>query len=123
MRGFYPEMHEISPQTLSHLYDVNAGSRMSRNAFERFIEVAGWDMGALFDYDLSGLFYWEHRMGIWGASALSESDMAFRSMPGYNNRELFRTFMGLPSEIDRRSIFEASVALLQPGLSEIAYES
>src|SRR5690606_37960693 len=30
MRGFYPEVREANPQSLSHLYDVNAGSRMSR---------------------------------------------------------------------------------------------
>lgn len=123
MRGFYAEMHGITPQSLSHLYDLNAGSRMSRDAFSRFIEVAGWSEEALFDHDLSGLFYWEHRMGIWGASALSESDMVFRSIPGYNSRKLFGIFMGLPPDIDRRSIFESSVAAMAPELSETAYES
>lgn len=123
MRGFYPELRGASPQSLSHLYDLNAGSRMSRDAFGRFIEVAGWSEGSLFDHDLSGLFYWEHRMGIWGASALSESDMAFRSIPGYNSRELFDAFMGLPLDVDRRSIFESSVAALRPELGEISYES
>lgn len=123
MRGFYPPMSEPTPQSLSHLYDVNAGSRMSRDAFARFIEVTGWAKNALFDYDLSALFYWEHRMGVWGASALSESDMAFRSMPGYNSRNLFDVFLGLSSDIDRKSIFESSVAALRADLGKIAYES
>lgn len=123
MRGFYPEIHEISPQALSHLYDVNAGSRMSRDAFARFIEVAGWSKETLFDHDLAGMLYWEHRMGIWGASALSESDMVFRTVPGYNSRKLFSVFMGLSPGVERRSIFEASVAAMAPELSKIAYES
>lgn len=123
MRGFYPHLHEASPQSLSHLYDVNAGSRMSRDAFAQFIEVAGWGEDALFGYDPAGMFYWEHRMGIWGASALSESDMAFRSLPGYNSRDLFGAFMGLPAEIDRRAIFESAVWELRPEFHEIAYAS
>lgn len=123
MRGFYQKVHQANSQSLSHLYDVNAGSRMSRDAFEQFIEVAGWDEGALFGYDPAGMFYWEHRMGIWGAIALSESDMAFRGLPGYNSRDLYGVFMGLPEQVDRRSIFESAVVELRPDLSGIAYAS
>lgn len=123
MRGFYPEMREATPQALSRLYDVNAGSRMSHEAFSKFLDVATWGGGALFDYDLSGLFYWEHRMGVWGASALLESDMAFRSMPGYNSRDLFCNFMALAPSVDRRAIFEDSVTALRPELFGIDYES
>lgn len=123
MRGFYPQIQEVNPQSLSHLYDVNAGSRMSRDAFAQFIEVAAWGRDALFGYDLAGMFYWEHRMGTWGAIALSESDMAFRGLPGYNSRDLFGVFMGLPAEIDRRSIFESAVVGMRPDLGDIAYAS
>ena len=123
MRGFYPQIQEANPQSLSHLYDVNAGSRMSRDAFAQFIEVAGWGEDARFGYDPAGMFYWEHRMGTWGAIALSESDMAFRGLPGYNSRDLFGVFMSLPAEVDRRSIFESAVMELRPDLGEIAYAS
>lgn len=123
MRGFYPEIQKATPATLANLYDLNAGSQMSRDGFSRFIEVAGWREGSLFDYKPSELFYWEHRMGTWGAIALSESDMAFRTIPGYNSRELFEAFLGLPSAIDRRSIFEAAVGALRPELGGVGYES
>lgn len=123
MRGFYPQLHNANPQSLAHLYDVNAGSRMSREAFAQFIKVAGWEKEALFGYDQAGMFYWEHRMGTWGAIALSESDMAFRGLPGYNSRDLFRVFMSLPASIDRRTIFEIAVVELRPELGRIAYTS
>lgn len=123
MRGFYQELHAISPPALSQLYDVNAGSRTSREAFAHFIDRAGWTQERLFNHSLSGLFYWEHRMGTWGASALLESDMAFRSIPGYNSRELFDIFAGLHPDVDRRELFEAAVKRLRPNLASIPYSS
>ena len=123
MRGFYDIIDELSPSSLSNLYDLNAGSKFSQEAFAKFIEIADWSVFSSRNYKLSELFYWEHRMGIWGASALSESDMSFRSIPGYNSRDLFTTFMGLPDEIDRRDIFERAVTALLPELADVPYES
>lgn len=123
MRGFYREIHELSPSSLSNTYDLNSGSRISKDAFARFIEVSEWNEQGLANYKLSELFYWEHRMGVWGASALAESDMAFRSMPGYNSRELFNAFMGLADPVDRKSIFESAVRALAPVLADADYES
>lgn len=123
MRGFYDIIDELSPSSLSNLYDLNAGSKFSQEAFAKFIEIADWSGFSSRNYKLSELFYWEHRMGIWGASALSESDMSFRSIPGYNSRDLFTTFMGLPDEIDRRDIFERAVTALLPELADVPYES
>lgn len=123
MRGFYPELQSITTSALAQLYDVNAGSRASRDAFTHFIDHAGWEAERLFNHPLAGQFYWEHRMGTWGASALLESDMAFRSIPGYNSRELFEVFLGLDPEVNRRDIFEAAVKELQPGISSIPYNS
>lgn len=124
MRGFYPPLTEISPPALSHLYDVNAGSRLARDPFATFIDVAGWSGSDFHDYDLTDLFYWEHRMGTWGALALAESDMAFRTTAGYNSRNLFAAFMGLPAELRQVSgVFEEATIRLAPELSGIPYES
>lgn len=124
MRGFYPPITEISSPALAHTYDVNAGSRLAREPFESFIEVAGWSRDDFQDFDLADLFYWEHRMGTWGASALAESDMAFRTVPGYNSRNLFSAFMGLPVESRKTSdLFDEATVRLAPELSGIPYES
>lgn len=123
MRGFYPPLRTISASALSHLYDVNAGSKVSRGSFEHFIEYAEWTADRLYDYSLEDLFYWEHRMGIWGASTLTESDMAFRSVPAYNSRELFAAFAGLPGDVNRRELFEKAIQELDPELGVIPYSS
>lgn len=123
MRGFYDAIDELSPSSLSNLYDVNAGSKFSQDAFARFIEVADWNAVNLRNYNLSDLFYWEHRMGVWGASALLESDMSFRSIPGYNSRDLFTAFMGLPEVLDRRFIFERAIETLAPEFVGVPYDS
>lgn len=124
MRGFYSPIPTISPAALANTYDVNAGSAYTRDAFLRFIGVAKWGVDTLHGHALNDLFYWEHRMGTWGSSALSESDMAFRSVPGYNSRALFTAFMGIAPEVRRESgIFEEAVARMMPSLAEVPYES
>lgn len=124
MRGFYSPIPEISPGALANTYDINAGSAYTRDVFLNFIGVAQWRVDTLHGYGLNDLFYWEHRMGTWGSSALSESDMAFRSIPGYNSRALFTTFMGVSPEVRRESeIFEEAIARMMPSLAEVPYES
>lgn len=123
MRGFYADIDEATPATLAELYGVHAGSSISRNAFAAFLEAAGWNPNSLLGYKPSDLFYWEHRMGVWGSSALAEFDMACRCIPGYNSRELFSAFMGLPPEVVRQRLFEAAVAVISPGLIEVPFDS
>lgn len=123
MRGFYADIDEATPAALAELYGVHAGSSISRNAFAVFLEAAGWNPNSLFGYKPADLFYWEHRMGVWGSSALAEFDMAYRCIPGYNSRELFSAFMGLPPEVARQGLFEAAVAAISPGLLEVPFDS
>ena len=63
-------------------------------------------------------------LGTWGASALAESDMVFRSIAGYNSRNLFASFMSLPMELRRGSeLFDEATVRLAPELAGIPYES
>src|SRR5690606_20898630 len=118
-----PSISEGNPKSLAHLYDVNAGSNLTRSAFERFIEVSEWAKLAQLRHRPHEAFYWEHRMGIWGASALAESDMAFRGIPAYNSRHVFEVFLGLSAEHDRRQLFEKAISELAPSLDQVGYES
>lgn len=123
MRGFYKPMASTSAAQLSATYNVNAGSAYTRDAFTTFSQVAGWE-GDLHGYELHDLLYWEHRMGIWGSSAFSESDMAFRGMPAFNSRRLFENFMGLPPALrSTTATFEAATKKLLPALAGIPYVS
>jgi hypothetical protein len=124
LRGFYQggstRIDRIGPAQLAHCYDVSAGSQMVRGAFARFIETTGFTEERLMGWDPNDLFYWEHRMGTWGSLALSEADLAARSLPGFNARNLFASFMALdwPLRAARRGITEA-IAELDPDLARM----
>ena len=49
-----------------------------------------------FGYEPSDLFYWEHRMGMWGACMLNEMDPAMPSLVGFGPRRLYAAAFGLP---------------------------
>lgn len=123
MRGFH-RLANTSTKALANTYDVNAGSKYTRRAFEHFREVTDFDESRLFGCSPSDLFYWEHRMGIWGSSSFTEADMALRSMPAYNSRSLFTRFWGL-DEVSRKDgrHFREAAALLSPPLANIPYSS
>ena len=62
-----------------------------------------------YDTDLHGmhlrdLYYWEMRMGRWGAEVLNETDLAFETCVQLNVRSLLEISLSLPIE-DRRSGF------------------
>jgi hypothetical protein len=123
MRGFHKPMASYSPSQLAATYNVNAGSAYTREAFATFCEVAGWT-GDLKGHRPEDLFYWEHRMGVWGSSAFSESDMAFRGMPAFNSRRLFEKFIGLPPDVrSATATFDAATRRLFPPFDGIPYAS
>ncbi|HWM30653.1 MAG TPA: hypothetical protein VNO69_02985 [Methyloceanibacter sp.] len=49
-------------------------------------------------YDINDIFYWEQRIGMWGAAMHNEMDAAVLSLTGYNSRRLYALALGLPRE-------------------------
>ncbi len=112
LRGFYnlgrQRIEEMSVAELVRAY--NTSVRIERSPSEKYIKLASeaveqfmlranYEGLERFDYDLSDLYYWEHRMGMWGSSMQNEMDAAMLSMAGFNNRCLFESAFGLePSE-------------------------
>ncbi len=93
-----------TPQALLRAYDSSmrapkASAEHTRSglaAFEGFIERANFDQALVgFGFDLSDLFYWEHRMGMWGSAKHNEMDPAVLSVAGFNSREVFEAGFGL----------------------------
>lgn len=123
LRGFYQKTNgnikEANAIQLSNAYDVNSGSRITREAFRDFIKTTQFNQG-LMGRNPNDLFYWEHRMGTWGSIAMSEADIASRSLVGYNSRALFDAFLSLDYELreTRESFFDV-VKILAPKLSDI----
>jgi len=123
MRGFH-RLASTSTNSLAATYDVNAGSGCTRRAFAHFREVTNFDESQFFGCSPSDLFYWEHRMGVWGSSSFTEADMALRGLPAYNSRNLFAAFWGLdPAARSDGRHFKRAVELLSPSLSQISYSS
>ncbi|MDH5835435.1 hypothetical protein [Luteimonas kalidii] len=124
MRGFYRAISSASPQHLANTYDVNSGTDYTIHAFRTFCQVASWDPELLMGRRLDDMLYWEHRMGVWGSSAFSESDMAFRGLPAFNSRNLFQKFMALPpDQRNSTKIFDAATTRLCPSFDGIPYSS
>jgi hypothetical protein len=48
-------------------------------------------------FDLNDVFYWEHRMGMWGAAMHNEMDPVMLSMTGFNSREVYEAGFGMDS--------------------------
>ncbi len=70
---------------------------ITRSAMERFVSCAGYE-GEMYGFDILDLFYWEQRMGVWGANMLNEMDPAVYSFVGLNSRILYESAFGLPAE-------------------------
>lgn len=68
-----------------------------QEATEGFVERTNY-IGAMHGFDVLDLFYWEQRMGNWGANMLNEMDPAVYSFVGLNSRPLFQTAFGLPRD-------------------------
>lgn len=108
LRGFYNRhnrvLDAISPEALAALYFTRRVEHPGRAvrmyadaAFAGFIERAGYPERFV-GLDALDVFYWEHRMGTWGAVMLNEMDPVLYSMAGFNSRRLFESAFGLKAE-------------------------
>jgi len=124
LRGFYQttqmKIAEVNSKQLSRAYDVNAGSNFTRTSFDEFIEISSFKQENFLGRDVNDLFYWEHRMGTWGSIAMSEADLAARSLVGYNSRNLYDKFFGLDFALrDARKPFYDIINRFSPEISAV----
>lgn len=107
MRGFYnlrqAAMQNLEKESLVAAYGSSLKIESPSKAyetecgaiFEEFRERANYKDLMRFGYDPNDIFYWEHRMGMWGSAMLNEMDPAVYSLVGFNSRQLFSTSFGL----------------------------
>jgi len=136
MRGFYNftrvQMVDASPRELMRAYGSGIPQklrpvspeyeRLCLPFFERWAETTGIEAACRLGYDHNDIFYWEHRMGMWGASMLNELDPALHNLVGHNSRAIYATCFGLPRE-ERltKDLFMRLVARYDPRLTEPGY--
>lgn len=132
MRGFYRlgrgPLRDGSAEELYRVYAARAAieepdpifDAMAQAAFESFAERARYDDAvARLGYDVNDFFYWEHRMGTWGAAMHNELDPAMESMTGLNDRGMFDLAARLPDEVRlTKSLFVDLVRSLEPRLGD-----
>ncbi len=106
IRGFYnmskSPMRDFSATAMRRAYNVG-GAISSHSAevlemFEGFRRRGNYHAIEALGFDPNDIFYWEHRMGMWGACMLNEMDAAMRSLVGFNDRNLYAVALGLPDQ-------------------------
>jgi hypothetical protein len=110
-RGFYntppmastfrPPMADDSPAEMTRVYDAKRSTYYGSlvfTAFKGFARRANYQDIDRFGFDVNDIFYWEHRMGMWGAAMLNEMDAAMFSFAGINSRAVFERAFGLPRD-------------------------
>ena len=126
IRGFYniqPDpMTAASPREFGRMYQKRNPKLhpFVQRAFEGFWERANWDKLDGFGYDVNDLFYWEHRMGMWGAMMLNQMDSAVECWVGMNSRPLYRAAFGLePRDRLTKALFTEAIERLHGPLSTV----
>jgi hypothetical protein len=107
LRGFMDRPAEtggrIGPTHLARHYGMGDGksfyAEQSVSGARGFLERANYDGAHLSGFRPKDLYYWEHRLGMWGSARLNSIDVAIYGLIGYNSRPLFQTAFGLPPEI------------------------
>jgi hypothetical protein len=109
IRGFYnlrsSRMMNLGVPEMARMYFVGQRhevreefKQITLRQFEDFHKWGRYDLVEGFGYDPADLFYWEHRMGMWGSTMLNELDAGVYSLVGLNSRKLYRLAFGLPDE-------------------------
>ena len=113
---FWRVYHTTRAKTTSGAYAATA-----KAAFEGFCERANYsDQILTRGFDINDLFYWEHRMGTWGALMLNDMDVAALSLIGLNDRRLYEAAFGVPSEQRlSKSLLAGVVRKYDPALADV----
>ncbi|OZI48368.1 hypothetical protein CAL21_10910 [Bordetella genomosp. 4] len=134
IRGFYntffKPLQGFTPSEMMRTYGSSNRAEAVSDAYNKFGEkMFGYYIARgnykdieKFGFDCSDIFYWEHRMGMWGSAMLNEMDCAAYSLVGMNGRRLYETALGLkPSERLSKKILARVVDDYDKKLSAIKY--
>ena len=90
------------------------------DAFEEYRNMTDFDSTRDFGYEAADMFYWEHRMGVWMAPVLHESDIANDTHVLINSRRVLEALLGV--DIDLRQsgeVFKRIIAQQWPEIAEV----
>lgn len=118
--------HKLTPRHFSIFQTRYFGDRKllaeSDHRYECFMEEVGLTQG-LGSYEHADLFYWEVRMGAWGASVLGAFDLAHEVTIPFNNRKLVTLFLTLPRQMRKTDdAHRAVMAAAEPRIPALEVE-
>ncbi|WP_448263215.1 hypothetical protein [Microbacterium aurum] len=119
--------HAFDPDLWASAYGrVNTGVEVSREdtafvhaAFDGFFERAHVAQAEGHGVAPEELYYWEHRMAMWGGGNVANAfDAGMNTIQGYNSRRLYETAFGVQARSGSRSrrMFRDATARLAPAI-------
>jgi hypothetical protein len=123
-RSYFPEVKSDDPD-LAEILSYFIGHPKSALAIsEMKAWLAGFDLRYLGEHNLVDLFYWEHRMGIWGAKAMTESAFVTTPLCPINSRFVLKQFLSVSKSYRtyyRNKLFYALIENLDSRLLEYPF--
>lgn len=133
LRGFYnPVVNPVAAfgvLDMARLYGNPASSAgpsvtsyrtVVEQCFSEFQRAGEFDRIGDRGCDPHDVFYWEHRMGMWGSAMLNEMDPAVHSFVGFNSRRLYELAFGLPDAQRRtKDLLRTIVRKFDPRLADL----
>lgn len=84
----------IDPRNFTKLYyRVNSNDVLEK--FDQFFKLADFNSENMYNYDPYDLYYWEHRMGSWFSTWMTDKDLSHDNFIVYNNRELLKNMLSV----------------------------
>ncbi len=117
-RSYYGNIKSVNAQLLAKLLGYK-GSQFVEGEMQKWLD--GLDVKALGEQNLLDLFYWEHRMGCWGAMAMTDTAGVMEVVAPMNNRVLLNTFLSVPKKYRTyyySKLFDGMIEKLDKRLSQ-----
>lgn len=99
-RFFYSRAGRTTPEKLARLVYGEAHP-VPVAAFGAWLAEAG-PLAERLGYSVLDLFYWEQRLGVWGAKSWTETALACEITAPFANRALLTTLLGVPARLRGR---------------------
>lgn len=117
--GFYKRRHaSFSIERLSELYNPSlSGHAILKATLQDFVDYAEFEPSVFGLVDFHDLFYWESRIGRWGALRMQEVDLAHQLVLPFNARSIVESLMAISKTdgMTKSALRKYASARLHPG--------
>lgn len=121
-KSTYTHYHRknVTPEFLAKIYHYK-GDPYVIDQVSKWLDEA-YAVAMKCDLDIYDLYYWEQRMGNWGAMLPAEQDIAIEEFWPFNNRRLLRTLLSVEKEYRKPPNYLVFKALTKEMWEETLHE-